>query len=150
MFWPAEFVGPKPSPTLFAKTPPIRIAPSLPRAPFRGLPLLFFVPPSSRPRGSAAPALALSSSISPLIRHERPAIRMVAERWARRSIMALAMTGFRMSKATECYSSGSVFEPCDAEGIGYLPFRQPFVVQADYRRPVHITNNLWQPPIQWT
>ena len=38
----------------------------------------------------------------------------------------------------------------DAEGIGYLPFRQPFVVQVDYRRFVHIAGHLWQSPIQWT
>ena len=37
-FWSVGFVGPKPSPIFFAKTPPIQIAPSLPRAAFRGLP----------------------------------------------------------------------------------------------------------------
>lgn len=36
--------------------------------------------------------------------------------------------------------------PGDAEGIGYLPFRQPFVVQVDYRRLVHISDHLWK----WT
>ena len=67
-FWSVGFVGPKPSPIFFAKTPPIQIAPSLPRAAFRGLPSSSSSPLHHPPMGSTAPALAPSSPIGPLIR----------------------------------------------------------------------------------